>query len=135
MNLKYLPCWCYLFIYFRIQTLYIRVLFYPKYNYIKFWLISLELFQISIHLANRGFRVFAGLKDLGASGFSDDTTSAKVIRAWQKYRESIQGPGILIPLPLDVSREDLLHEAVDIIRAHLPAGEDGKKLCIFSWIY
>lgn len=94
----------------------------------KFSFIILKSFQISIHLANRGFRVFAGLKDLASSDFSDDSTSAKVIRAWQKYRESIQGPGILIPLPLDVSREDLLHEAVDIIRAHLPAGEDGKKL-------
>nr|XP_023030116.1 D-beta-hydroxybutyrate dehydrogenase, mitochondrial [Leptinotarsa decemlineata]XP_023030117.1 D-beta-hydroxybutyrate dehydrogenase, mitochondrial [Leptinotarsa decemlineata] len=81
--------------------------------------------QIAIHLATRGFRVFAGLKDGAASGSSEDSTSAKVIRAWQKHRESVQGQGVLIALPLDVTREDLLHEAVDIIRAHLPAGEDG----------
>ncbi|KAJ8937397.1 hypothetical protein NQ318_015749 [Aromia moschata] len=81
--------------------------------------------QIAIHLANRGFRVFAGLKDGEASGSSDDSVSSRVIRGWQKHRESIQGPGALVALPLDVTREDLLHEAVDIIRAHLPAGEDG----------
>ena len=34
--------------------------------------------------------------------------------------------GTLIPLPLDVTREDLLHEAVTLIRRHLPAREDGK---------
>lgn len=27
--------------------------------------------------------------------------------------------------PLDVTREDVLQESVDIIRTHLPAGEDG----------
>jgi hypothetical protein len=37
-----------------------------------------------------------------------------------------QCQGALVALPLDVTREDLLHEAVDIIRAHLPAGEDGE---------
>ncbi|XP_018571583.1 D-beta-hydroxybutyrate dehydrogenase, mitochondrial [Anoplophora glabripennis] len=81
--------------------------------------------QIALHLANRGFRVFAGLKEGASSGSSDDSASSRVIRAWQKHRESIQGQGALIALPLDVTREDLLHEAVDIIRAHLPAGEDG----------
>lgn len=34
--------------------------------------------------------------------------------------------GSLISLPVDVTREDSLHEAVDIIRRHLPAGEDGE---------
>ncbi|KAJ3657805.1 hypothetical protein Zmor_009585 [Zophobas morio] len=83
--------------------------------------------QIAIHLANRGFRVFAGLKDGASSGSPDDSVSSRIIRAWQKYRESLVGPchGALVALPLDVTREDLLHEAVDIIRAHLPAGEDG----------
>lgn len=82
--------------------------------------------QIAIHLANRGFRVFAGLKDGAASGESSDSTSSRVIRAWQKHRETVPGfQGTLVALPLDVTREDLLHEAVDIIRAHLPAGEDG----------
>lgn len=79
-------------------------------------------------MANRGFRVFAGLKDGAAEGNSKDSVSAKVIRAWQKHRESNPAlkQGALVALPLDVTREDLLHEAVDIIRAHLPAGEDGK---------
>ncbi|XP_044255289.1 D-beta-hydroxybutyrate dehydrogenase, mitochondrial [Tribolium madens] len=83
--------------------------------------------QLAVHLANRGFRVFAGLKDGASSGSSDDSVSSRVIRAWQKHRESLTGlcHSALVALPLDVTREDLLHEAVDIIRAHLPAGEDG----------
>nr|XP_022914563.1 D-beta-hydroxybutyrate dehydrogenase, mitochondrial [Onthophagus taurus] len=82
--------------------------------------------QIAIHLANRGFRVFAGLKDISTGEESPDTTSSRIIRSWQKHRESISGhQGALVALPLDVTREDLLHEAVDIIRAHLPAGKDG----------
>lgn len=90
-----------------------------------------DFFQIAIHLADRGFRVFAGLKEGAASGDSNDTVAAKVIRAWQKHRESLSSvikSGALIALPLDVTREDILHEAVDIIRAHLPAGEDGEFL-------
>lgn len=67
------------------------------------------------------------MKDGAASGESNDSTSSRVIRAWQKHRETLPGlQGTLVALPLDVTREDLLHEAVDIIRAHLPAGEDGK---------
>jgi len=83
--------------------------------------------QVAIHLANRGFRVFAGLKQGAASGESSDSSSARVIRAWQKQREStsLLNQGTLVALPLDVNREDLLHESVDIIRAHLPAGKDG----------
>jgi NAD(P)-dependent dehydrogenase (short-subunit alcohol dehydrogenase family) len=71
--------------------------------------------------------VFAGLKDGASSGSPDDSVPSRVIRAWQKHRESLTGQcqGALVALPLDVTREDLLHEAVDIIRAHLPAGEDG----------
>lgn len=81
---------------------------------------------MAIHLANRGFRVFAGLKNGSSSGSSDDSVPAKVIRAWQKHRESVEGQGNIVALHLDVTREDLLYESVDIIRAHLPAGEDGK---------
>lgn len=81
--------------------------------------------QMAIHLANRGFRVFAGLKNGASSGSPEDSIPAKVIRAWQKHRESVQGLGNIVALPLDVTREDLLYESVDIIRAHLPAGEDG----------
>ncbi|XP_076273198.1 D-beta-hydroxybutyrate dehydrogenase, mitochondrial [Rhynchophorus ferrugineus] len=81
--------------------------------------------QMAIHLASRGFRVFAGLKNGASSGSAEDSVPAKVIRAWQKQRESVQGTGTIVALPLDVTREDLLYESVDIIRAHLPAGEDG----------
>lgn len=81
--------------------------------------------QLALHLANRGFRVFAGLKNGASSGSREDSVPAKIIRAWQKHRESIQAPGNIVALPLDVTREDLLYESVDIIRAHLPAGEDG----------
>ncbi|CAG9856097.1 unnamed protein product [Phyllotreta striolata] len=81
--------------------------------------------QIAVHLANRGFRVFAGLKNGASSGSSEDSPSARIIRAWQKHKESASAPGVLIALPLEVTREDLLHEAADLIRAHLPAGEDG----------
>lgn len=81
-----------------------------------------------MHLAEKGFRVFAGLKDGAFSGGSEDSVSSRVIRSWQKHRESeTRGQGALVALPLDVTREDLLHEGVDIIRAHLPAGEDGKR--------
>lgn len=81
--------------------------------------------QLALHLGNRGFRVFAGLKNGASSGSNEDSVPAKIIRGWQKHRESIQGPGTIVALPLDVTREDLLYESVDIIRAHLPAGEDG----------
>lgn len=85
-------------------------------------------------MANRGFRVFAGLKDGISENASNDGVPGKILRAWQKFRESnqLQKQGAIIALPLDVTREDLLHESVDIIRAHLPAGEDGK-LSKSSW--
>jgi hypothetical protein len=65
--------------------------------------------------------------------------AARILRAKLKEREMMNGEtatetnatsgasvGTLIALPLDVTREDLLHEAVTLIRRHLPAGEDGK---------
>lgn len=72
--------------------------------------------------------MFAGLKDGMGEGAANESVPAKVLKAWQKFRESNpqQKQGAIVALPLDVTREDLLHEAVDIIRAHLPAGEDGK---------
>lgn len=75
-------------------------------------------------MANRGFRVFAGLKEAEIS----DSPSSRVISDWQKSKESLSdaGPGTLIVLPLDVTREDILHESVDLIKAHLPAGDGGK---------
>lgn len=78
---------------------------------------------MALHLSTRGFRVFAGIRDM-----HEDCVALRAARAWVKERESIpyRGQGMLVALPLDVTREDLLHEAADIIRAHLPAGEDGK---------
>jgi hypothetical protein len=84
--------------------------------------------QCALHLSNLGFRVFAGLKDDSEKG----TVAARILRAKLKEREMLNGDtatetvGTLITLPLDVTREDLLHEAVVLIRQHLPAGEDGK---------
>jgi hypothetical protein len=91
--------------------------------------------QCALHLSNLGFRVFAGLKDDTDNG----SVAARILRAKLKEREMMNGEaatettaasggtvGTLITLPLDVTREDLLHEAVVLIRRHLPAGEDGK---------
>lgn len=80
-----------------------------------------------MHLANRGFRVFAGLKEAEIS--NDASPASRVISDWQKNKESVSGdaPGTLIVLPLDLTREDILHESVDLIKAHLPAGDGGNK--------
>lgn len=91
--------------------------------------------QCALHLSNLGFRVFAGLRDDSENG----SVAARILRAKLKEREMMNGEtatetnatsgasvGTLIALPLDVTREDLLHEAVTLIRRHLPAGEDGK---------
>lgn len=67
--------------------------------------------------------MFAGLKEAEIS----DSVPSRVISDWQKNKESLSdtGPGTLIALPLDVTREDILHESVDLIKAHLPAGDGG----------
>jgi hypothetical protein len=84
--------------------------------------------QCALHLSNLGFRVFAGFKDVSESG----SVAAMILRAKLKERETAAAAassgavGTLITLPLDVTREDLLHEALVLIRQHLPAGEDGK---------
>lgn len=96
--------------------------------------------QCALHLSNLGFRVFAGLRDPDASGRDEGgSLAARILRAKIKEREMLDSDcaseasappsgaavGALITLPLDVTREDLLHEAVVVIRRHLPAGEDG----------
>ncbi|XP_067011887.2 D-beta-hydroxybutyrate dehydrogenase, mitochondrial [Anabrus simplex] len=82
--------------------------------------------QTALHLAGLGYRVFAGLKEP-----QGQSVAAKALRAWNKAQEG-EGEaelgserGSLITLALDVTREDLLHEAVGTVRSHLPAGEDG----------
>lgn len=104
--------------------------------------------QCALHLSSLGFRVFAGLKkpeatcrDDGGAATENGSVAAKILRAKLKEREMMNSEmvmeaatapsgvtvGTLIALPLDVTREDLLHEAVVLIRRHLPAGEDGKQ--------
>lgn len=122
--------------------------------------------QVAMHLSALGFRVFAGFKP--NDNTSDDTgtcfdgEAGKILRAKLKQREVIMSSvvpgaeengiarpitfGTMVTLPLDVTREDSLHDAVNIIRRHLPAGEDGKSydsgmscyhyypgFCCYSW--
>lgn len=96
--------------------------------------------HLAYHLAIRGFRVFAGLKPTGLEADTDrekpdlsSSTPKKVLESKWKHFEAccekeVEGVsfGSLVVLPLDVMREDLLHEAVGTIRRYLPAGEDGK---------
>lgn len=94
--------------------------------------------QLALHLSALGFRVFAGFKPSGDEDGDTcgDSDASKILRAKLKHREAIMTSseglvkgvtyGAMITLPLDVTREDSLHEAVNIVRRHLPAGEDGK---------
>lgn len=112
--------------------------------------------QLALHLTSLGFRVFAGVKPISNyddrphdydvdDDVNDETKSpesVKILKAKLKQREAmstaligIDGEeyviqtsnfGQLINIPLDVTREDSLHEALENIRRHLPAGEDGK---------
>lgn len=92
-------------------------------------------------LAAAGFRVFAGYKPdarHGADGIDGSsscaTSEACTLLRWRvKQRdaaaaaadlERAPGGGVTF-VPLDVTREDSLHEAVDLVKRHLPAGEDG----------
>lgn len=62
----------------------------------------------------------------------------RLLRAHAKHQEAVFGDlpyqGCLVTLPMDVTREDVLHEAMDVIRRNLPAGHDGNEAttcCIF----
>ncbi|XP_034232133.1 D-beta-hydroxybutyrate dehydrogenase, mitochondrial [Thrips palmi] len=91
--------------------------------------------QLAMHLSNVGFRVFAGLraadseKDGGQDAAGVDSVCGRLLRAHAKHQEAVFGDlpyqGCLVTLPMDVTREDVLHEAMDVIRRHLPAGHDG----------
>ena len=70
--------------------------------------------QLAEYLASKNFRVFAG-----NSGLVDDNGPKKQSSSNPFWNQNI------IDIPLNVTREDVLHEAVDLIRSHLPAGEDG----------
>lgn len=106
--------------------------------------------QLTLHLTSLGFRVFAGVKptDNYSDHFGEEcdeiksSEAVKILRAKFKQREALSTAlvgvdgeeyviqpsnlGSLITVPLDVTREDSLHEALDHVRRHLPAGEDGK---------
>lgn len=77
--------------------------------------------QLCTHLASRGCRVFAGMKD------PVDSLPAKLLRGWMKMRETSinRVHGSIVTLRLDVTREDILKEATEAIGAHLNASERG----------
>ncbi|EDW82689.2 uncharacterized protein Dwil_GK10120 [Drosophila willistoni] len=77
--------------------------------------------QLCTHLANKGCRVFAGMKE------AQDSLPAKLLCGWMKIREYSEDPisGTIIPMRLDVTREDVLREATVAMGAHLNADERG----------
>lgn len=77
--------------------------------------------QLCTHLASRGCRVFAGMKD------PIDSLPAKLLKGWMKMKENDNdhSHGAIVPLRLDVTREDLLREATEAVGAHLNACERG----------
>lgn len=96
--------------------------------------------QLCDRLAAAGFRVFAGYKPdarsdamdtpLPAVDSSASSEACALLRLRIKQRESAttdveRAPGGIVFVPLDVTREDSLHEAVVTVKRHLPAGEDG----------
>lgn len=103
--------------------------------------------QLSDRLAAAGFRVFAGYKPDSVDSSSDSLSSSlpsscksseacALLRLRVKQRESDstdveRAPGGIVFIPLDVTREDSLHEAVITVKRHLPAGEDGQYNIIF----
>lgn len=92
--------------------------------------------QLAYYLATRGFRVFGGIKPSGYEADTNGTDASipkKILQAkWKKFEASCKKEenenfvGSVV-MPLDVTREDLLHDALGTIRRNLPAGEDGKQ--------
>lgn len=83
--------------------------------------------QVAKHLHSLGFRVFAGFREPGKSVGARLLVAATTpdVSA-NNDEESTQIRPPICPIKLDVTREDLLHEAVDVIRRHLPASQQGK---------
>ncbi|ETN61737.1 short-chain dehydrogenase [Anopheles darlingi] len=77
--------------------------------------------QICTFFASKGHRVFAGMKD------PVESLPAKLLRGWMKMRENSDTPvsGSVVPMKIDVTREDVLREAAESMGAHLNAGERG----------
>lgn len=75
--------------------------------------------EAALRLAALGFRVFAGLQE-------PEGAAARVLKAKVKRMEAEgKAHGAVVLMPLDCTREDSLHEAVDHVRRHLPAGQNG----------
>lgn len=78
--------------------------------------------QLCTFLAGRGLRVFAGLKD------PIDSLPAKLLKGWVKEREAMQEeklPGTIVPMKIDVTREDIMREAAESMGAYMSANERG----------
>lgn len=81
--------------------------------------------QLCTYLASKGCRVFAGMKD------PIDSLPAKLLKGWMKARENhleVESDcviGQIVPLKIDVTKEDVLREATEKMGAHLNAGERG----------
>jgi len=81
--------------------------------------------QLSTYLASKGCRVFAGMKD------PVESLPAKLLKGWMKARENQMELenncvlGQVVPLKIDVTKEDVLREATEKMGAHLNAGERG----------
>lgn len=80
--------------------------------------------QLCTFLANKGLKVFAGMKDI------DDSLPAKLLKGWMKARECMdlddeRSFGQILPLKIDVNKEDILREATESIGSYLNAGERG----------
>lgn len=95
--------------------------------------------QLCDRLSAAGFRVFAGHKPDGRPDAADgppapadaSSEACALLRSRVKHRESAatdveRAPGGVVFVPLDVTREDSLHEAVVTVKRHLPAGEHGQ---------
>lgn len=69
--------------------------------------------QICTFFASKGHRVFAGMKD------PVESLPAKLLRGWMKMRENSDTPvsGSVVPMKIDVTREDVLREAAEAMGA------------------
>lgn len=85
--------------------------------------------QLCTHLASKGCRVFAGMKE------PIDSLPAKLLRGWMKMKENSDVPiiGSIVPLKIDVTREDILKDATEAMGAHLNAGERGATVITFCY--
>lgn len=80
--------------------------------------------QVAKHLHGLGFRVFAGFREPEKSVAAQLLVAATTPTIVGDEATSVRPP--VCPIKLDVTREDLLHEAVDLVRRHLPANQQGR---------